>query len=1247
LADQVITVTVPSTLLATSSIVTNNPTITVKATPEAKLSGTITSSTSESSIASGGKTIIISLTNATWNDIVTDATNREDFFNSLNGTISSETAEWGKVITALKAAAPASVLTLSADSRTVTVTLPAVPDYNISADQSIDINFDSTLCTADPGCTATITENFAAFTITSTKTIATIGGTAVPATTEAAINTGSKTIIITLSGGNPWVTDIVSTTEKKELLLNSITAVTEADVWKGVITGSAVTLDPTETIITITLPVAADYNISADQKITVNIPPVLLADSSVPVSNTLEFTIKATPEATLSGSIISSTSESNIMSGGKTIIISLTNATWTGNIINIAQTRDTFFDSLNGTITPPAEAAEWVEVITALKAAPNPASVISLSSDKRTVTVTLPAVPGYNISSPQSIDITFDNTLCIVDSGLTDPITESFAAFTIAPASSTATLGGNIATASETDIRSGGRTILLTLTDNTWTADSVSNTAKLIALIDGFTTATDTTAWNAVKAALKTSGGVVRTSDTLLTITLPAVAGYDIAADQTVNLNIPTTLLTNSYTVNSLSFTITADKAATVTGTATPTLTEADIAAGGKTVIITLTNDTWKSDIVTETAKREAIINAFTANPANTEWDEAVAAMKASAVLTRNSDKVLTITLPSVKGFNISADLKVDFDVPAAAITSGADLPALATVFTVAPVTSQTAALSGTITSASTESDIRTGGKTVIVTLSNDIWSANVATDPAVRNALLSGFAATGTVTDSAQWNNFRTALIAAYATDPTTVVRTSDTVVTIKLPAVAGFGIGEDIAVKLTIPSNALTTANTDVLATPSFTISAIAATLSGTTVTSVLDSTVIQKGGKTIIITLNNAKWVTDAVSDEAKLANLIAGFVADTNTAEWDEVKNAILADPKNVTRSSDTVVKITLPAVPGYTASSQTVSLTIQSHLLTGSPEIIVASPSLNIGALATAALTGSTTLTEQEVVTGGKSFTITLANGAWAADVASSSSKKNNLLKGFVAATDTNNWSKVITALKAGAGSIVRTSDAILTINLPPVSDYDIITNQTVNITIPKAVLTQSSIDVTAATPLTITIPAYAGKGALEENLANGSLANLMETVPLKQIMITAPKKYVSSVTINNSVLVNASITSVDVLTDTDVATVKASAGGADRTATAYTLTDGMRKFNLGFAGLETGADVIISALDGSGNKLQSDIALKIPSSKKSYSFAPKTSLSGSYSLYQLLNTNSLLKNITKYYSLSDLTVSTP
>lgn len=131
----------------------------------------------------------------------------------------------------------------------------------------------------------------------------------------------------------------------------------------------------------------------------------------------------------------------------------------------------------------------------------------------------------------------------------------------------TAALTGTItASTTEADIVAGGKTIILTLTGDTWIAAGAGSfDLQRQNIINGLTSAqSETLGWNLVPKALQGVSGVVRTSDTVVTITLDAQATYNITATETITATIPSTALTGAVAVVATpTFTVSAVSAAT------------------------------------------------------------------------------------------------------------------------------------------------------------------------------------------------------------------------------------------------------------------------------------------------------------------------------------------------------------------------------------------------------------------------------------------------------------------------------------------------------------------------------------------------------------------------------------------------------------------------------------------------------------------------------------------------------------
>lgn len=119
------------------------------------------------------------------------------------------------------------------------------------------------------------------------------------------------------------------------------------------------------------------------------------------------------------------------------------------------------------------------------------------------------------------------------------------------PVGTTIALTGTAAsTIDESDVVTGGKTIILTLTSDTFIAAGtgpIGTTAQTQAIIDGITSAqTETLGWNTEVRDKEVTTAVVRTSSTIATITLTAAAAYDITAQETITATVPAAVLVTS-----------------------------------------------------------------------------------------------------------------------------------------------------------------------------------------------------------------------------------------------------------------------------------------------------------------------------------------------------------------------------------------------------------------------------------------------------------------------------------------------------------------------------------------------------------------------------------------------------------------------------------------------------------------------------------------------------------------------------
>lgn len=102
--------------------------------------------------------------------------------------------------------------------------------------------------------------------------------------------------------------------------------------------------------------------------------------------------------------------------------------------------------------------------------------------------------------------------------------------------------GTLLASAGEASVQDGGKTIVITLSNEQWVAAGATFDAARQAIIDGLDSdGAEGTGWNAEIRDKEVVGAVERTSPTRVTITLSANASYDIASNETVTVTVPAT----------------------------------------------------------------------------------------------------------------------------------------------------------------------------------------------------------------------------------------------------------------------------------------------------------------------------------------------------------------------------------------------------------------------------------------------------------------------------------------------------------------------------------------------------------------------------------------------------------------------------------------------------------------------------------------------------------------------------------
>lgn len=822
------------------------------------------------------------------------------------------------------------------------------------------------------------------------------------------------------------------------------------------------------------------------------------------------------------------------------------------------------------------------------------------SANEKVLIVTLPKA-AYHITNDQTITMVLPVEL--IKDGQGSAISVTFdiehsgtSILTVVPTSVT-----------ETDIKTIGTTITLSLIGNKW---SIDTEAKKQALIDALIAKDQPEQWKKVKDALTPNNVTLSgaANDTVI-ITIPRVADYELGTNQIISLNVPYQLLENGTTINEAELTIETIAKVLISGTVTPKVSQADITKGGKTIIITLVKAKWDDAIATNTILREKLLKGFKFG------DDYIDIINVGANVVRTNDQVVMITLPPLASFKIATDTQIAFDENSITATETFTTTRL-DAFTITPTSNQTAAISGSIVGAS-EFDIAQGEKTIIVTLKNDSWT-----------------------TDLTALNKFKPEFVAEGDT-PTPVnltvkdvERTSDTVLTMTLQETPGFTLIDDITVKLGIPADLLSNSGNQITTT-AFKIAAVKAELPSRR-DLVLDKVDIQKGGKTISITLKNAIFKEDLAIDEA-LVNSIFG----NSSSNWTPIVTALKSNLTNISIRKNNIT-IKLPPVPDYDSlTADTLELKIPKGFIDHdkAKEIIV-DGQITTGAVATATL-NSTTFSTDQIKAGNETFKITLTGTEWDPTLLTNKNKKTALLRGFTATDQTKEWALLSKEISSNAQFELSDDQKVISITLPAVTGYSIIRDQVVNIIIPKSVLVNYKEDIAVADRLTITVPSTPGDRSLNEltaeELADAMANNKRVIVPSKKIEIIS----VNTVELPGSDKEKPSITTIEVTAAAGVKKVQVTVNGTLRTVTH--LGDTQSKSLFVFNNLERNSELQVSVFGDTIEPFQT-IYKKIGKGSKVYNEIPKNNLAGSYLLYDILMHKSLLKDILKHYSIDELKV---
>eukprot|EP00163_Fabomonas_tropica_P028388 TRINITY_DN575_c1_g1_i2.p1 TRINITY_DN575_c1_g1~~TRINITY_DN575_c1_g1_i2.p1 ORF type:complete len:1161 (-),score=219.44 TRINITY_DN575_c1_g1_i2:122-3253(-) len=498
----------------------------------------------------------------------------------------------------------------------------------------------------------------------------------------------------------------------------------------------------------------------------------------------------------------------------------------------------------------------------------------------------------------------------------------------------TIVMGGTLDGKDEDQVKSTSYTITLTITTaDTWVATGGLFEAERQNLIDGLLV-TQSGGPSGFAATVRPSIAVtqvVRTSDTIVTITVPATATYGITGnDEIIRAQVPAGATSRGLQANTTNNVTIVDVPPVLSGTLTAAAaTEEDIVSGAHSIQLTIVADTWVAAGATFDAERQNLIDTLVAS-AGAKWNSTVQTAIPVSNVVRTSDTVVTITLPAISSYFLSAgdEIIVCTGIPASALTLGTAIDNVAGTFTISDLGAN-AAITGTMQAGGVlESEIVSGNQTIIITITNDRWVAAGATFDAQRAAIIAGIVSAAN--ETAGFN-------AAVSIPVGNVVRTNDRVVTVTLPASAGYSITANETVTATIPASALEGSVAPV-GSPTLPITDEdpVATFTGSLVPDISPLSV-KSSAFYLVITLANDMWASAGPTFDGQRQGIINGINGSlgSDANRWNQYIRPNIS-VSSVVRVDDRVVNITVLAHPGYRLEpvDEIITVTVPSAAILG-------------------------------------------------------------------------------------------------------------------------------------------------------------------------------------------------------------------------------------------------------------------------------------------------------------------------
>jgi hypothetical protein len=340
-----------------------------------------------------------------------------------------------------------------------------------------------------------------------------------------------------------------------------------------------------------------------------------------------------------------------------TITVTVTGDTLDSNIGLTPEATTTFLGGMSGSTA-------WDNVVTNIATGD-----VELTDDDTVAIITIKQNSTYFITADDVIDFIIPGAS--LKSNTPIDVTEDITVLNESPVLS---FDGDLADGEpESSIQDGPTTFEITVDGNLWRSDITTAADALTSIKGMFSGAPE---FAPLVSGLSSSDLALTGGGTILTITFEADPSYSITSDETVNVDVPTDLLQypESFVASTTSFIISdLGSYLGITGTILGVSDEGDIRSGNYQIDITVYEDTWVSDVDTDPAKTEGLINSITSNPSSSGWDALLVDLLGGDQGVSNvslSGNTVTINVPSKPDFDITEDISLSISVDDSVFTS-------------------------------------------------------------------------------------------------------------------------------------------------------------------------------------------------------------------------------------------------------------------------------------------------------------------------------------------------------------------------------------------------------------------------------------------------------------------------------------------------------------------------------------------------------------------------------------------------